>query len=91
MKRPNPIRKEKIVPFFKAKLETEEVAILYNEISANLTGERKISTFKVKGREVFCIKLKKPTLDDKMSELVFGLSRDAAEALAKALLDQLLH
>jgi hypothetical protein len=80
---------KEIVPFSEAKLDKLEKATLFDGLSCNCGDGRSIEVWRVKETDGYCVRILRPTNDDKVSELVFGLKPPAARALAALLSKQL--
>jgi len=83
--------KKRVVPFHKAKLDKLEQATLLDGLRIECGKDACVEAYKVKEKQGLCIRLSRPTNDGAISELVFGLTPAAAEALRIALEYHLSH
>jgi len=74
------------VPFDKADLHRAAQVVLNSGEGFKLSGDRSLEVWKIDGQDALCVRIFRPTDDGKVSELVFGLTMEAAQALAVLLL-----
>ncbi len=77
-----------IVPFSDAALASREKTHLIDGLIYELTQNRRIEVWKIEREPGLCIRIYRRTQDAKVSKLMFGLSPEAALALADGLLRQ---
>lgn len=82
-------QQEEKVPFHNADIEVRETVTITNGLLYKLPDNRRVEVWKLKDEDSFCVRIFRPTNDGKVSELLFGLSRDAADALSRGLVRHL--
>ena len=87
--KPKPfIEKKNTIPSYKAQIERNDVTVTNGNIF-NLSGDRRVEVWKIVENGGVCVKIYRPTKDGKTSLLRFGLSPEAAAALAQGIRNQL--
>lgn len=78
-----------IVPFHEAKVDRFKAQKLINGLAYDLPRHRRVEVWEMAGKQGYSIRIFRPTKDDKIAALVFGLSPSAAKALCAGLTRQL--
>lgn len=78
-----------VVPFAEADIHRIETVHLHSGEGIKLSGERSIEVWRMAEKEGLCVRIFRPTDDGKISKLLFGLTEEAARALAVLLVTHL--